>query len=94
MFVPIIPAPALPNTIDNNAPILIIALLITAVSNSESAFNSSLDADYGSLAIFINFCIISSIGSMINVSMSFEKKCNISTNTIQTNKVLPIENKA
>jgi hypothetical protein len=31
MLVPIISAPALPNTIDNKAPILIIALLITVV---------------------------------------------------------------
>lgn len=45
IFVPIISAPALPNTVDSKAPILIIALLITVVSNSVLELNYSLAAD-------------------------------------------------
>jgi len=62
MFEPIISAPALPNTIDNNAPILMMALLMTVVSSYVFLFNYSLAADYGSLAMIINFFIMFSIG--------------------------------
>lgn len=92
MLEPMISAPALPNTIDSKAPILIIALLIIVVSNYKFVSNGSFDASYGSFAMFINLFIIPSIGSTIKVSMSFEKKCIITINTIIINNVFPKEN--
>lgn len=67
---PMISAPALPKTIDKSAPILMMALLITVVSNSVFKFNSYLAADSGSLAMSINFYIIPSIGSTSSVLIS------------------------
>lgn len=58
MLEPMISAPALPKTIDSNAPILMMALLMTVVYNSMSVLSSSLAADSGSLAIAMSLAIM------------------------------------
>lgn len=91
MFEPMISAPALPKTMDSNAPILMMALLMTVVSSYVFTFSSSFAAASGSLAISISFSIIPSIGSTSRVLMSLAKSCSSKTRTRQTNKVLESE---
>jgi hypothetical protein len=94
MLEPIISAPALPKTIDRRAPILMIALLMMVVSYCASKSIYYFEADSGSFAIFINFCIIPSIGITNSSSMSVENRCNSKVRIMQMKHVFPIEKSA
>lgn len=56
--------------------------------------SSSLAAASGSRAMSMSFCIIPSIGSTSNVSMSLENICMSRRSTKQTKRVLAKEKKA